>query len=109
MSETITDDFIAVLTYKTEKQGGRSTPAYSGYRPGIKFPFSDMQTSGRQTFIDKSIVNPGDVVKASIKIVSTDYFKHTLEEGLEFDFREGKTIIGTGIIVEILNPVLKKL
>jgi hypothetical protein len=47
-------DFVATLTYRTSDQGGRTTPVFkTGYRPQVKFAFSDMQTSGQQTFIDK--------------------------------------------------------
>jgi translation elongation factor EF-Tu-like GTPase len=49
-------DFIALLKYRTSADGGRQTPAFSGYRPTIKFDFAEMQTSGQQTFIDKETV-----------------------------------------------------
>lgn len=100
-------DFIAELKYKQTEDGGRKSYALSGYRPAIKFPFSEMQTSGMQTFIDKEKVFPGDTVKAEIKILSEEYFKYQLCENLEFDFREGPNIIGTGKIISILNPKLK--
>ncbi|WP_298394725.1 hypothetical protein [Flavobacterium sp.] len=100
-------DFIALLNYKKSEDGGRQNFALSGYRPAIKFPFSEMQTSGIQTFIDKEKVFPGETVKAEIKILSDEYFKHQLCENLEFDFREGPNIIGTGKIISILNPKLK--
>jgi hypothetical protein len=100
-------DFIALLKYKKSEDGGRQNFALSGYRPTIKFPFSEMQTSGIQTFIDKEKVFPGETVKAEIKILSDEYFKHQLCENLEFDFREGPNIIGTGKIISILNPRLK--
>ena len=100
-------DFIALLKYKKTEEGGRKSYALSGYRPAIKFPFSEMQTSGIQTFIDKEKVFPGDTVKAEIKILSEEYFKYQLCENLEFDFREGPNIIGTGKIISILNPKLK--
>lgn len=101
-------DFIAVLTYKTTHEGGRETPACSGYRPQVKFPFSEMQTSGQQTFIEKEWVYPGDTVKANIKILSVDLFAHCLDEGMDFEFREGSRIIGTGKIIEIVNEKLRK-
>lgn len=63
-------DFIAELKYKTTEDGGRKTPAFSGYRPQVKFPFSEMQTSGQQKFIDKKSVNPGDTVNAEVSILS---------------------------------------
>ncbi len=37
-------DFIAQLQYRTIEDGGRKMPAYSGYRPQIKFDFEEMQT-----------------------------------------------------------------
>lgn len=104
---TKTADFIAVLKYRTTEEGGRNTPALSSYRPQIKFPFSEMQTSGQQTFLDKEVVNPGDEVEAEIAIVSVDFFQNQLTEGMEFEFREGSRIIGTGRIKKIINERLK--
>lgn len=101
-------DFIAELQYLTTEEGGRKTPAFSGYRPQVKFAFSNNQTSGQQKFINKETVYPGDKVFAEIAIISTDFLVDKLEIGLAFDFREGSRIIGTGIITEILNPFLLK-
>ncbi len=101
-------DFIATLTYKTTEQGGRKTPAKTGYRPQVKFDFEEMQTSGQQTFIDKELVFPGDTVEAEIKILSVDHFANRLTEKMQFEFREGATVIGTGIIKQIINDKLKK-
>ncbi|SHH79378.1 EF-Tu C-terminal domain-related protein [Winogradskyella jejuensis] len=101
-------DFIAELQYLATEDGGRKTPAKSGYRPQVKFDFDEMQTSGQQTFINKELVNPGENVKAKIKILSPDYFAHTLIEGMEFEFREGATTIGTGKIEYIVNEKLEK-
>ena len=101
-------DFIAILKYKTTEEGGRSGPAFSGYRPTMKFLFAEMQTSGQQTFISKKVVHPGETVEAEIKITSTDFFENCLEEGMNFDFGEGPQIIGTGEIIKILNEKLRK-
>jgi translation elongation factor EF-Tu-like GTPase len=101
-------DFVAELIYRTTKEGGRQTPAHSGYRPQVKFTFSGMQTSGQQKFIGKDIVYPGETVRAEIGILSVDYFQHQLFEGMLFEFREGAKVIGTGRILEILNKKLQK-
>lgn len=101
-------DFIAELQYLTSEQGGRKTPANSGYTPQVKFDFTEMQTSGQQTFIDKETVFPGDKVEAKIKILSPDYFADCLTEGMDFEFREGATLIGTGRIKYIVNDKLEK-
>lgn len=100
-------DFIAILKYRTTEEGGRKTPAFSSYRPQIKFPFSEMQTSGQQTFLNKEAVYPGEQVEAEIAIVSIDFFQNQLKEGMDFEFREGSRIIGTGKIKKIINERLK--
>lgn len=101
-------DFIAELHYLTHEQGGRQTPANSGYRPQVKFPFATMQTSGQQTFIGKDTVYPGETINAKIKIHAVEYFAHALYENLEFEFREGPRVIGHGIIKQIINDKLEK-
>lgn len=106
--ELNTVDFVAELKYRTTEQGGRKTPAHSGYRPQVKFDFTEMQTSGQQIFLDKEIVYPGDTVNAKIRILSVDYFTNKLTQGMQFEFREGDKIIGTGYIKQIINEKLKK-
>ena len=101
-------DFIAELQYLSTEKGGRKTPANSGYRPQIKFDFIEMQTSGKQTFIDKEIVYPGEKVDAKIKILSPNFFTNCLTEGMYFEFNEGAKIIGTGKIKFIVNEKLEK-
>jgi len=96
-------DFIAILNYKLAEEGGRKTPAHTGYRPAIKFNFSDKQTTGQQTFINRDLVYPGESVKAAIKIASPNLFEKSLAEGMVFEFKEGQVIIGTGQIIEIIN------
>jgi len=100
-------DFIALLQYRTTQEGGRKTPAFSKYRPQIKFDFDEMQTSGEQTFIDKDPVYPGEEVKAAIRLAGVIYFRGRLAEGMLFEFREGPRMIGKGKILEILNDTLK--
>lgn len=102
-------DFIAKLRYFTTEQGGRITPVSSGYRPIVKFDFSESQISGQQTFIDKELVYPGDTVDARIKLSTTDYFANALTEGMNFEFSEGSSIIGTGQIIIIVNDKLEQI
>jgi hypothetical protein len=101
-------DFIAELQYSKTEQGGRKTPAKSGYRPQLKFDFTEMQTSGQQTFIGKEWVSPGEMVDAKIKMLSPNYFAGNLSVGMSFDFRELSIIVGTGVIKEIINDSLEK-
>lgn len=99
-------DFIAILTYFSKEQGGRETPAFSGYRPQLKFDFSEMQTSGQQIFIDRTVVYPGDIVEAKIRISSIELCTGQLKEKMRFEFKEGSRIIGIGQIKKIINSKL---
>lgn len=101
-------DFIAELKYRTTKEGGRKTPANSGYRPHLEFDFTKMLTSGHQFFIGTDSVNPGESIFAQIGMNSTHHCKGKLEIGTEFKFCEGSVIIGFGIITEIINKSLEK-
>jgi translation elongation factor EF-Tu-like GTPase len=101
-------DFIAKLKYRTAVEGGRKTPAFSGYRPQLKFPFTEMQTSGHQFFVGTDKVFPGDTVITEIRMNSPEFFLGMLETGMYFEFREGPIIIATGTILEILNEDLLK-
>jgi len=101
-------DFRAVLKYRTAEEGGRSTPAKSGYCPTIQFPFEKGLFGGAQYFVGKDWVYPGETVDAEIGIIISPYFEGRLYEGLEFNFTEGGLIIGTGTITKIINEKLRK-
>jgi len=101
-------DFIAELEYLTTEEGGRVTPVHSGCRPQLKFAFAEMQTSGRQIFVGRDLVYPGEKVLAEITIIAVPFFAGKLYSGLQFEFREGARIIGSGIITDILNKDLER-
>jgi len=100
-------DFIEELKYRTAQQGGRKTPMNSGYRPQLKFDFTEMQTSGHQFFIGTDIVNPGETILTQIGLNSAHFYECKLEVGMEFEFYEGEIIIGIGKITEIINKSLE--
>jgi len=99
-------DFTADLHYLTTEQGGRKTAAFNGYFPHVKFGFSSYICGGKQKFINKDIVKPGEDVTAEITLLSTIPFKNSLKAGFEFDVMEGSRIVGKGTIIEILNQEL---
>ncbi len=99
-------DFIAFLKYNSFDEGGRSTPTKLGYRPQLCFDFEKNSTSGRQIFINKEWVSPGETVEAEITILSPQLFENKLYEGLEFKFCEGRVVVGYGTILKIVNENL---
>jgi ADP-ribosylglycohydrolase len=100
-------DFIATLNYKTTEEGGRHRPANTENWQMMKFSFEKGQFGGKQYFIGTDVANPGDTVRAYIKILVSDHFIHKLSVGLEYDYYDGAKLIGRAVIEEILNPKLK--
>lgn len=99
--------FIAELVYQKTENGGRKTAATTGYRPQVKFEFTENHTSGIQKFIGTESVLPGEKVLAEITVHSPHLFEGKLKVGMEFTFYEGLTLIGTGKVSEILCEDLK--
>ena len=94
-----------MLTYKP---GVRKTPAKSGYRPLVKFEGKPELTSGEQKLMNVTEVNSGDTVDAEIKLLWLTPFLNSLYKGMKFGFFEGSVLIGSGIIVDVLNKSLEK-
>ena len=100
-------DIIAEVTFFTLGESGQLKSIKSGFRPQMKFGFTENLTFGHVTFIDKEIVHDEDQVLTKIKILSPDLFEGSLEEGIKFEFTEGKNIIGIGVIKKIINRRLE--
>jgi len=101
-----TPDFTADLHYLTTEQGGKNHPVFSSYFPQVKFSFSKSQWGGKQKFLNKEIVNPGEDVIAEITLLDSQFCNNRLKTGLKFDIMEGAKLMGTGVILEILNKEL---
>lgn len=104
--EPLKTSFTAKLTYLTTEEGGRKGYATSGYRPHVKFPFSDQVTSGQQFFIGYEMVFPGGAVDAEITLLTTKYYEGKLSPGMTFEFAEGNRVVGHGEILKVLDEKL---
>lgn len=92
-------NFLAKIYILTQKEGGRSKPFGSGYRPQFFFRVSNI--TGTIVLDDTDqIVMPGDTVTLKINLIE----KAVINEGLRFVMREGKLTIGAGIILKTLDP-----
>lgn len=102
-------DFVAQLYFKKSEDGGSTNFALSGFRPQFKFSFTEIQTSGQQTFIDNKMAFPGDNINALIKLATKEHLNGKLREGSNFEFLECDKVIGTGRILLIKNDELRKI
>jgi len=91
-------EFLAKVYILSEKEGGRSRPFKSGYKPQLFFRVQNVTC----TIIldnEEMLVAPGDNIVIKIKLIE----KTVINVGLRFIMREGRLTVGAGIITEILQ------
>ncbi len=89
--------FIGQVYVLTEKEGGRSKPFFSGYRPQFYFRTTDV-TGIINLPADVEMCRPGDNVNMNVELISPI----ACEKGLRFAIREGGRTVGSGVVAEIL-------
>jgi elongation factor Tu len=87
----------------TEKEGGRKTPFFAGYRPQFYVRTTDV-TGTIKAFTDRDggdveMVMPGDNIKVTVELINAI----AIEQGMRFAIREGGRTIGAGVVAKILN------
>jgi len=82
----------------TEKEGGRSKPFFTGYRPQFFFRTTDV-TGNVQLPEGVEMVMPGDNVTMTVELITPI----AMETELRFAVREGGRTIGAGVITEIIE------
>ena len=87
----------------TDKEGGRKTPFFAGYRPQFYVRTTDVTgTITAFTADDGSaaeMVMPGDRVKMTVELINAI----AIEQGMRFAIREGGRTIGAGVVSKIVK------
>jgi elongation factor Tu len=87
----------------TDKEGGRKTPFFAGYRPQFYVRTTDVTgTITAFTSDDGSeaeMVMPGDRIKMTVELINPI----AIEQGMRFAIREGGRTIGAGVVSKILK------
>ena len=91
-------DFTAQVYVLTEKEGGRSKPFFSGYRPQFYFRTTDV-TGTIQLPEDVEMCRPGDNVIMTVSLITPI----AIEKGLRLAIREGGRTVGSGVVVDIIK------
>ncbi|MBR6051742.1 MAG: elongation factor Tu, partial [Clostridia bacterium] len=90
--------FVGQVYVLTEKEGGRSKPFFSGYRPQFYFRTTDV--TGVINLPDGvEMCRPGDNVDMTVELISPI----AMEKSLTFAIREGGRTVGSGIVAEIIE------
>ena len=87
----------------TEKEGGRKTPFFPGYRPQFYVRTTDV-TGTIKAFTsdegaDAEMVMPGDRIKMTVELSNPI----ALVQGMRFAIREGGKTVGAGVVSKILK------
>ena len=90
--------FEAEVYVLLEKEGGRKTPFFSGYRPQFYFRTTDV-TGTIELPAGVEMVMPGDNVKMTIELNK----EIAIENGLRFAIREGGRTVGSGVVSQIIE------
>lgn len=90
--------FVGEVYVLTEKEGGRSKPFFTGYRPQFYFRTTDV-TGDVQLPEGVEMVMPGDNVTMHVELITPI----AMETELRFAVREGGRTIGAGVITEIIE------
>lgn len=107
MGNSLTDrlnlppDIEAEITFLLPEDGGRSHPAFNGYRP--QFFYAGHDWDAVQEYPDVSQVNPGDTVRAHLWFLSPDEHAGKLRPGAAFLIREGRRVVGFGSVITVIN------
>ena len=96
-------EFEGEVYVLTEKEGGRKTPFFSGYRPQFYVRTTDV-TGTIKAFTDSDgndveMVMPGDNIKVTVELINAI----AIEQGMRFAIREGGRTIGAGVVAKILK------
>jgi elongation factor Tu len=86
-----------------EKEGGRKTPFFAGYRPQFYVRTTDV-TGTIKAFTaddgtDVEMVMPGDRIKVTVELINAI----AIEQGMRFAIREGGRTIGAGVVSKIVK------
>jgi len=90
--------FVGQVYVLTEKEGGRTKPFFSNYRPQFYIRTTDV--TGVITLPeDVDMAKPGDNVTMTVELITPI----AIEKGLRFAIREGGRTVGSGTVTEILG------
>lgn len=99
-------DVEADISLLPTSEGGRSNPAFSGYRPAHAV-LDDYFTTGVHQYLDRDRLLPGDTALGTITFITPEEYPHCLSAGQTILIQEGGRMVGTARILRVLNPLLE--
>jgi elongation factor Tu len=96
-------EFEGEVYVLTEKEGGRKTPFFAGYKPQFYVRTTDVTGTIKSFTADDGsnaeMVMPGDRIKVNVELINAI----AIEQGMRFAIREGGRTIGAGVVSKIVK------
>ncbi len=96
-------EFEGEVYVLTDKEGGRKTPFFPGYRPQFYVRTTDVTGNIKAFTADDGsaaeMVMPGDRIKMIVELINPV----AIEQGMRFAIREGGRTIGAGVVAKIIK------
>jgi translation elongation factor EF-Tu-like GTPase len=94
-------DVEVELYFLRTEDGGRSAPAFSGYRP--QFYYLGQDCDAQHEYPDVERVMPGDLVRAYLWFAAPAFHVGRVSEGMPFLIREGARTVAYGVVRKLVD------
>ena len=99
-------DVLARVTLLRTEEGGRTSPAHTGYRPQHRIK-PDYLTSGSHEYVGTKTLAPGETADTYITFLTPEAYPRTLHTGLVLEVAEGSRIVGYAEVLDVYNELLR--
>jgi translation elongation factor EF-Tu-like GTPase len=100
-------DIEAKVIFLAPSEGGRTSSAFSGYRPN-HLVLPDYLTSGHHEYKDTEEVPAGGSAIAEIWFLAPEHYPHCMYVGREIPVQEGARLVAHATVLRVINPNLQK-
>jgi len=94
-------DIEVEIEFLRKEQGGRETPACTGYRS--QFFYNGNDWDAVHEYIGTETVTPGERVKAYVAFLSPQEHEGNVYPSMPFLIREGNRVVGFGTVLNIID------
>ena len=94
-------DFEATVTFRRAEEGGRSSPAHSGYRALLRY--ANAYHDSFWVFEDSRTISPGETATVRVGLLHPELLAGHLRPGDQFDVYEGARVVGRGTVSRLLG------
>jgi translation elongation factor EF-Tu-like GTPase len=101
-------DFEAEVAFLPTAQGGRESPARSGYRASHDFGLEGALNDAAHEYVGCESVAPGQSASAKLWLLAPHYQQGRLYSGFNFTVQEGARVVGHGVVTNVINASLQR-